>query len=482
MDPRLAKRQRLGENSNNGNNNSNGWANNSTPTSTPIRTPTATPNGKPPNVTPTKPYHEMTEEEAISIVSAVRKEMPKITTTVEVATNGHKNYGLKNGVDSQIWSDIFDVRSETDMPPLTADTTGLMVAKASLREPMKIGEYSLKISSRGSDRFFCNDASELKYLHMPPLIADISLDLTHGYEMVSDIHWGKPSETKIDELLKWISLNRKKFMVAGEMVPQSLHTDFSCYRGTLTKIMATPYEHNDRWVIGATKFKGTIYLCQFHEEFPPPDDYYNMMSFGGFRFEQYLVGYDPNIPPDPNDFDPDHHEYCVVMRSRLISDPQSPGHSLVYGAELDAALPHTVEQPGKLKNFVELKTTKMITSENQYRSFCKYKLLKWWLQSYMVGVPQIVCGYKDQKHMVKKVETMQIESFPHLAQEFWSANVCLNFLNKTLNYMKQVISIDDPNVVYLFSYSPGDDIRCKRLIEPKHFQILPDWYIREFYH
>ena len=461
MDPRLAKRHKSNESLNDFNDNlsANGSTNgriDATPQTNGSQT--------------SKPLHEMTSAEVESLVSAVRKDISQ--TSVQKA---------KNGIDSKLWSEIFDVQKVTDLKAMPIDTNGMLVAKAVLRQPLKIGEYSLRIASRGSDRQFVNDASELKYLHIPPAIADISLDLTHGYEMVSDIHWGKPSDSKIDELLRWISLHRKKFMLSGELVPQSLHTDFVCYRGLLSKIMVSPYENNNRWLICATKFKGTIYLCEFHETYPPPDDYYNKLSFGGFRFEQYLTSYEPDIPPDPNDFDTDHHEYCTVMRTRLMADNNS--HSMVFGAELDCILPHVMEQPGGLlNNFVELKTTKMMQKEAQYRNFLKYKLLKWWAQSYLVGVPTIYCGYKDNRNVVKQLEKLLIDSFPDLCVEFWSANVCLNFLNRFLNHVKEMVTIDDPNVVYQFAFQPQQHITCTRLTEPGDFQILPIWYIRELSH
>jgi RAT1-interacting protein len=138
--------------------------------------------------------------------------------------------------------------------------------------------------------------------------------------------------------------------------------------------MVTPYKNIERWVTCATKFRGTVNFCQFHETYPPPDEYFNKMSFGGFHFEQYLCSYDENIPPAPNDFDVDHHEYCCVVRSQLISERES--HSLFFGAELDCCVPHFKEQPGTLSNFVELKTTKVIANEYKYRNFLKHKLVK----------------------------------------------------------------------------------------------------------
>jgi hypothetical protein len=45
---------------------------------------------------------------------------------------------------------------------------------------------------------------------------------------------------------------------------------------------------------------------------------------------------------------------------------------------------------------------------------------------------------------------------------------------------KGIVTIDGPNVVYQFAFQPNQDITCKRLVEPGEFQILPEWYIKEF--
>lgn len=36
--------------------------------------------------------------------------------------------------------------------------------------------------------------------------------------------------------------------------------DFVCYRGILTKIMCTPYTRNEPWELGATLYKGSMYV------------------------------------------------------------------------------------------------------------------------------------------------------------------------------------------------------------------------------
>jgi RAT1-interacting protein len=69
--------------------------------------------------------------------------------------------------------------------------------------------------------------------------------------------------------------------------------DFVCYRGLLTMLMCTPYEKDDDWIICATKWKGTIFLCAretdkkrlYREQMT--DKQKQFMSWG-YKFEQYM--------------------------------------------------------------------------------------------------------------------------------------------------------------------------------------------------
>jgi hypothetical protein len=55
----------------------------------------------------------------------------------------------------------------------------------------------------------------------------------------------------------------------------------------------------------------------------------------------------------------------------------------------------------------ELKTNKMLTTERDRTSFERYKLLKFWSQSFLAGVPRVVVGFRDD------------ESIGTLRHHFW---------------------------------------------------------------
>ena len=74
----------------------------------------------------------------------------------------------------------------------------------------------------------------------------------------------------------------------------SLHTDFVCWRGLLTRLLCTPFENRDDWRIAITKFRGTYFLCEFEteskkvqkEQITPRQD---EMTYWGWKFEQYVT-------------------------------------------------------------------------------------------------------------------------------------------------------------------------------------------------
>jgi RAT1-interacting protein len=50
---------------------------------------------------------------------------------------------------------------------------------------------------------------------------------------------------------------------------------------------------------------------------------------------------------------------------------------------------------GGLGRYIELKTNKIINTEKEQFGFERYKLLKFWAQSFIIGIPEVVVGFRD---------------------------------------------------------------------------------------
>ncbi|KAL6950239.1 hypothetical protein ACO0QE_000915 [Hanseniaspora vineae] len=90
---------------------------------------------------------------------------------------------------------------------------------------------------------------------------------------------------------------------------------------------------------------------------------------------------------------------------------------MVLGAEVDCVFDFKEEAqklgevPDNLKHYLELKTSKMITNAHQAKTF-ESKLFNAWLQCFLVGVPRITYGFRDDDFNLVAVEEFLTNEIP----------------------------------------------------------------------
>ncbi|XP_077980374.1 decapping and exoribonuclease protein-like [Glandiceps talaboti] len=344
------------------------------------------------------------------------------------------------------------------------------------RKPAEIGSFSIDIN-----RTFYNDNRQLSYYYPPKDRHRLGFDLGHGYDTF--IRKLEDHRDRLDLVLKWVQANRQKFRLnKGATEPNdckkesNLHTDFITWRGHLTKLLCTPYENRDGWMMAVSLFNGTYYMSEVETE-EAREQRLNMpdrqkeMTYWGHKFEQYVTSVDGQQEPDTEGAVNNCDGYCSVVRTRLNT------HSLVFSGEVDCC------QSPKHKSqshYIELKTSREMDSERQYRNFKRFKLIKWWAQSFLVGVPTIICGFRDDDGKVVRLESFETLRVPDLQKGeryAWNPSVCLNFCDEFLTFVKKVVKRDDPQVVYLFEWNPtAKQVTFTVHEEPEH-HFLRDWYM-----
>ncbi|KAL8791453.1 MAG: hypothetical protein Q9213_000069 [Squamulea squamosa] len=128
-------------------------------------------------------------------------------------------------------------------------------------------------------------------------------------------------------------------------------------------------------------------------------------------------------------------QYCSIVRTGI-------GKSrLVLGGEVDAlwdAKPAKADDP---INWVELKTAATPLSD---RDILKYerKLLKFWIQSFLLGVPKIIVGFRSKDGILQSLEQLETNQIPKLVKQkgkgSWDGNLCINFTATFLEFHADV--------------------------------------------
>ena len=113
-------------------------------------------------------------------------------------------------------------------------------------------------------------------------------------------------------------------------------------------------------------------------------------------------------------------------------------------------------------------------------SFARHKVIKWWCQSFLVCIPVVVCGFRNDNGIVTRLTDYPTSKLPSIGQNFWLPNVCMNFLDAFLTFAKSTVNEED--VLFRFWWDPNSSE--VHVVKPKHQDInlvLPEWYKNELF-
>ncbi|KAJ2598333.1 decapping endonuclease targeting mRNA [Coemansia sp. RSA 1722] len=293
------------------------------------------------------------------------------------------------------------------------------------------------------------DDRELKYYHAPVL--DPAPSLFDGFE--KQIRRDSSINEHIDGLLTAL-LHLPKETVAD--------TDFVMYRGMLTRLFVTPYSLRDSWSMNATKVGHTIYIednvtQDTVEKRQGSSQQHEKLMYSGYKFESLCVLDKPASQSTDQDLAArldttvnTHSEYCSVFRTRLGN------HSIISGAEIDCI---DGEKPNEFPSrmYRELKTASLLDNARKQESFDRFKLLKFWAQSFIAGIPMVTVGYRDSDGILRHVEDIRTQDMPRRVRgrrSMWEANVCMNFADQILGLIKETVKEQGPETQYRIAYCP----------------------------
>ncbi|XP_011693168.1 PREDICTED: decapping and exoribonuclease protein-like [Wasmannia auropunctata] len=316
-----------------------------------------------------------------------------------------------------------------------------------------VGHFSIDGNKKYQD-----DLSQLKY-YIPPFNPNVHFDLNKNYESTI---LKSTSYVKLDNILRWISDNFNRLEKPLSVQDKRwLDIDFICSRGTIKTILSSPYIERTGWIICASKYRGTIYLCEFYTD-EKEHDHVNattsekQISSLGFKFEQYMVADHPLHEPDTS----------VILNTReafhCMFETNFDNHSVLYGAEIDGI---SSRQPFKITNtlidkldkfeLIELKTFPMCNKDGNINGkISRERISMCWSQNYFPQINRTICGLKNKFNIVKKIREYSSYELPQLSAEPFDTNKCKIFCKIFLDNVKRIVTKDHNKCMYKFYWMP----------------------------
>lgn len=110
-------------------------------------------------------------------------------------------------------------------------------------------------------------------------------------------------------------------------------------------------------------------------------------------------------------------------------------------------------------NWVELKTAQDFGATGNLLTF-ERKLLKFWIQSFLLGVPKIIVGFRSPDGILQRVEELETHKIPgnvkRSGKASWDGNLCINFTASFLACMNVSYSAPWLYVTDLCASPEGD--------------------------
>ncbi|RWA11180.1 hypothetical protein EKO27_g3937 [Xylaria grammica] len=355
-------------------------------------------------------------------------------------------------------------------------------------EPVKRPKEFAFFSYDDKHEFHLDDSS-LQWYYPPRLGADLS----KGFETF-DKH-DESIDEHLDSLLKTIAAREKEEW-------KKIDANIVTWRGMMTKIMSAPFEDRDGFEMNATLYHDCIFIEESYEfkqfskdqqskqqrgrrgQFSP-----EVMTYWGYKFEtlsclprpwgevsrEFIENRDERVVSNKA-------QYCSVVRTGIGKTV------LCLGGEVDAKtltwdVPSVVwdskpTQKGAPINWIELKTSAEIRDDRGMNNF-ERKLMKFWIQSFLLGVPRIIVGFRSQGGILTKLEEIQTASIPETAAKrgvrSWNANVCINFASEFLDWLRN--TINDEGVWRIRRRAGSSVIEIFKVEEVGHGSILTEEFI-----
>ncbi|KAL9104422.1 MAG: hypothetical protein Q9163_000628 [Psora crenata] len=133
-----------------------------------------------------------------------------------------------------------------------------------------------------------------------------------------------------------------------------------------------------------------------------------------------------------------YSQYCSVVKTGIGKA------KLIIGGEVDAVWDCRPASKDAPINWVELKTSAEIKTPHDDTKYQR-KLLKFWIQSFLLGVPKIIVGFRSQSGILQRLEELQTKDIPGMVKKtsgLWDGNICINFTAAFLDWLKQTVTSD----------------------------------------
>ncbi|KAG9102439.1 decapping endonuclease targeting mRNA [Ceratobasidium sp. UAMH 11750] len=245
--------------------------------------------------------------------------------------------------------------------------------------------------------------------------------------------------------------------------------------------MVAPLETRDAVDLNLMLLDGCVYAEEHSDDDKLAEKeamapHHRRMTYYGYAFESFSTWHEP-VHGNKQHAERDHVrcwsgdvdtnvQYCSIVKAKIGAE------RIILGGEVDCCRDRYTGQPD---SYVELKTSAVIRNAQDEQRF-ERKLLKFWAQSFLLGVPEIVVGFRTQQGRLSTLQTFQTLALPRMVRGkpgAWDPNTCLIFAGKLLQFVRTTLEADSRESSEDTAVAEGKSAEVEEEHERDHTRARP---------
>lgn len=338
-----------------------------------------------------------------------------------------------------------------------------------LKQPKELFSYSRNIDGDWDlDEAASKDA--LGYFYFPDTFVEHRYDLQGGFKSFKRI----PEEQNKADFPLFLAAIQQHEQTTGKKTKADIIT----FRGLMTRLLTLPYNMNSGFLMYVVGYDGQLFIKN-DDEFdaaerekekaelelqPEKQRFRDVCEYGGYKFETLVTLPKPWAQCSRSSIEKRHkrvvnnyEQYISVVRTGI-----GKVKTLLAG-EVDCAWDYVPSDDNVLPHYVELKTSREISTPAQAVNF-ERKLFRTWAQCFLLGITKIVYGFRDDQHILTNVEMYNTDEVPVMlkdselprgqAPKFLCVQA-LKWYGAVLEWLQENVDASDELKAYKVTYDLG---------------------------
>lgn len=285
-------------------------------------------------------------------------------------------------------------------------------AAQNIVNPIEIACYS----RTSDDEIIVGSDHNLRYYYFPDSSLDERISLSAGRGNFRD------SRSKIKDVCSMNGLLESVQDI--EMKKNSrLKVNIITFRGIFRKLISTVFENSryqDQLDLRVVLFDDQIFIKEIAKKDTYEQGMIDLNTFSGYKFETLTTTSKPvnlcsrqEIESRQLETVGNGDEFVTVVGTGIGS------HRMILGAEVDAIFDFEDPESRRrnISHYCELKCSKGINTEREAHNFAN-KLFRTWLQCFLIGIPRIIYGFRDENFKLVSIEEYSLKNIVPMLQQY----------------------------------------------------------------